>query len=154
MLVILVLGLFGCKNFETQKLSSEEVLNQKMEYFEWKEVDVYPSFVSCKNLIEKSALKKCFESTLARHIRQSFSRHRVIVGDSINGSVRLYLVISKKGIPKVDSMNIPALLQQQLPKLQNWLLASVDSLPKIYPAQTRGIPVSVKFTLPVKIVSE
>lgn len=150
----MVLGLFGCKNFEAQKLSSEEVLQQKLEHFKWDEVDTYPIFDSCKNLIEKKALKTCFENTLATHFHDSFLQLRVISPDSINETLLLFLNISKKGEPSIDSMKISAKVQQEFPEIKTWFRQSLDSLPKIDPATKRGIPVATKFILPIKIVSK
>lgn len=151
---ILVLALVGCKNFETKKVSSEEIFQEQLKQFSWSQVDTYPSFETCKELMEKPALKKCFEAEMTRYIYKSISEHLIVSTDSINETMRLYLVISKKGIPKVDSVAISPKLQQQVPQLKSWIENGLESLPKIYPAQTRGIPVATKFVLPVRVVSE
>jgi len=153
-LTILVLSFFGCKNFETEKLSQEEVLRQKMEHFNWKEIDTYPSFDSCDGIFEKAAAKKCFETTLTQYFLASFSKQQLVATDSVNAMTYVYLGISNKGKASIDSIKIPSLLQNQFPEMENRFRRSLDSLPKIHPAQKRGIPVSVKFTLPIRIVSE
>lgn len=151
---ILVLSLFGCKNFETEKLSHEEVLRQKLEHFNWKEVDTYPSFSSCDGIFEKTAAKQCFETKLAEYFLSSFSDTQLIASDSINATAYLYFGISKTGEPLIDSMKIPPVLQEQFPEMEIRFRQSLTDLPKIHPAQKRGIPVSVKFTLPIRIVSQ
>lgn len=151
---ILILALFSCKNFETKKVSTEEVLQQKLKHFSWNEVDTYPTFEACKKLMEGSELKKCFERILIKHIYNEFAKHQIASSDSINETLSLYLIISDQGIPEIDSLTISSTLQQQIPKLKSWIVQGIESLPKIYPARTRGIPVATKFTLPIRIVSE
>src|SRR5690606_8584845 len=107
-LTILVLSFFGCKNFETEKLSQEEVLRQKMEHFNWKEVDTYPSFDSCDGIFEKAAAKKCFETTLAQYFLASFSKQQLVATDSVNAMTYVYLGISNKGKASIDSIKIPS----------------------------------------------
>lgn len=151
---ILVLALIGCKNFETKKVSSEEILQEQLKHFSWSQVDTYPSFETCGEQMEKPALKKCFEEEMTRYIYREISEHLIVSTDSINETLRLYLVISNKGIPKVDSLAISEKLQQQVPQLKSWIEKGLENLPKIYPARTRGIPVATKFVLPVRVVSE
>lgn len=151
---ILLVLLIGCKNFQTKKLSSEEVLTEQLKHFNWNEVDIYPSFDSCQELLDKPALKKCFETVLTQHIYNEFSQHQIVSGDTIKEIVMLYLVISAEGSAEIDSVAISQELHEQIPDLKNWLASGIDKLPKIYPARTRGIPVATKFTLPIRVVSE
>ncbi|HET8810621.1 MAG TPA: hypothetical protein VFM65_10220 [Flavobacteriaceae bacterium] len=151
---ILFLIIAGCKNFEAKKVSSEEVLHQKLEHFRWNEVDVYPAFENCRHLMEKPAMERCFENTLTRAIYAKLTQKPLVLGDSISETVTLYLLVSATGAPKIDSVVISKNLQQQLPELETRLRSSIDSLPKIYPATKRGIPVATKFNVPIKVVSE
>lgn len=151
---ILLVVFTGCKNFETKKVSSDEILRQQLEHFNWDKVDTYPSFDACQEFIKPNELKKCFENLLVQHIYSEFAKHPIATTDSINETLRLYLVISDTGIPEIDSLAISAKLHQQIPQLKTWINQGLKSLPKIYPARTRGIPVATKFVLPIKIVSE
>ena len=40
-----------CNNFETKKISSEEVLCQEPKSLNWREVDEYPAFENCKKIL-------------------------------------------------------------------------------------------------------
>lgn len=151
---IFILSLVGCKNFETKKVSSEEILQRQLEHFSWSEVDTYPSFDACKAFVKGPDLKKCFENILTQHIYTEIGTHVLASSDSINETLRLYLVISDQGTPRIDSLGMSAKLRKQIPLLKNWIDQGLESLPKIYPARTRGIPVATKFILPIKVISE
>lgn len=149
-----ILALVSCKNFETKKVSSEDILRQQLQDFNWTEVDVYPTFAACDKFEEKQALKVCFETTITKHLYQALAKHPIASGDTINDTVMLYLTISDQGNPKIDSLAISEKLARQIPDLKKWIASGVDNLPEIYPARTRGMPVTTKFMLPIIVISE
>lgn len=154
LLCLLFAVLTGCNNFETRKISSEEVLDQETRSLNWKEVDEYPAFDHCRNISEIEKAKECFESTVANSVYTYLSRQEPIVTEAIDDTVFVHLEISKTGIPTIESIDADSLVTTQLPELQLWLKQSIDSLPKIHPASKRGIPVSSVFIMPVMIKAE
>lgn len=153
LLPVLILIIASC-NFETKKISSEEVLEQESRSLNWKEVDEYPAFEDCKNITELQAAKDCFETKIASTIYTFLADQRPVVTESINDTLFIYLEITKEGTPQIDSVRIDTTITNQLPDMENWLKQSIDSLPKIYPASKRGIPVSTVFKMPVVIKAE
>lgn len=150
-LLVLSILIFASCNFETKKISSEEVLEQESRSLNWREVDEYPAFKDCEDLIELKAAKNCFENKVAQTIYTFLAQQQPVVTESINDTLYLYLEIDKKGKPRIDSIEVDSLVLKQLPKIENWLRQSIDSLPKIYPANKRGIPVSTMFKMPVVV---
>lgn len=154
-LILLLLPVYwSCNNFETKKISSEEVLDKETKTLNWKEVDEYPAFENCKNLSEKTAARKCFEKTLADSVYAFLSRRDPIVTEAIDDTLLLYLEIAQDGKPTIDSIKVDTLVTNQMPDIELWLRQSIDSLPKIYPASKRGIPVSSVYRLPILIKAE
>ena len=143
-----------CNNFETKKISSEEVFDKETKSLNWREVDEYPAFENCKNISDLNKARGCFEATVANSIYAYLSKQKPIVTQPIDDTLFLYLEISKSGKPVVDSIRVDSIVAHQLPELDNWVRQSVDSLPKIYPAIKRGIPVSSVFKMPILIKAE
>ncbi len=154
LLLLLLLILTNCKDFETKKITSEEVLYQESRSLNWKEVDEYPAFENCKSIKEIEKARNCFETTVANFIYAYLIKKQPIVTQSIDDTLFLYLEISKSGKPIVDSVSVDTLITNQLPELELWIKQSVDSLPKIYPAIKRGVPVSSVFKMPILIKAE
>ena len=151
---VLILMLFSC-NFETKKISSEEVLEQESKSLNWKEVDEYPAFEECQQETELVAAKKCFETAVAKNVYAYLEHQQPVVSKSIDHTIYIYLEVTKTGKPEIDSIStIDSTVTNQLPKIENWLRESIDSLPKIYPASKRGIPVSTAFKMPIVIKAE
>ena len=155
-LVLLFLSFLfvSCEEFQTRKISSEEILSEETRDFNWHEVDQYPAFAECRNITEVEAAKACFGNKVSTYFFSRLEAKQPVVTEEIDDTLYLYLRISEKGTPTIDSMEIDSLVLDQLPEIDEWLYASVDSLPKIYPATKRGIPVKTTFRMPVVIKAE
>lgn len=153
LLPVLFLFLIAC-NFETKKISSEEVLEQESRSLNWKEVDEYPAFENCQNLTNLAEAKNCFEKKVTSTIYSFLASQQPVVTESINDTLIIFLKITKEGEPQIDSIKVDTTVTNQLPKIDQWIRQSIDSLPKIYPASKRGIPVSTKFKMPVVVKAE
>lgn len=153
LLLLFTIFLVSC-NFETKKISSEEVLQLESQTLNWKEVDEYPAFEKCQNETELTAARDCFEREVAQNVYAYLAKQQPIVTEAIDDTLLLYLQISKSGRPEIDSVEIDSTTTKQLPNIRAWLDQSIDSLPKIYPASKRGIPVSTVFKMPIVIKAE
>lgn len=154
LLLLLFPFLVGCDYFETRKISSEEVLDQETRTLNWKEVDEYPAFENCKNITELQKARDCFETTISRSIYAHLEKQEPVVTEAIDDTVVLYLKVEKTGRPAIDSILVDTTVTNQLPYIRLWLQQSVDSLPRIYPASKRGIPVSSTYRMPIVIRAE
>ena len=154
LLFLLSILFLSCEEFTTRKISSEEIFIEETRDFNWHEVDQYPAFAECRNITEVEAAKTCFGSKVAEYFYSNLEEKQPVVTTALDDTLYLYLKISEKGRPAIDSMEIDSLVMAQLPEIRTWLNESVDSLPKIYPATKRGIPVKTTFRMPVVIKAE
>ena len=88
--VIALLVITSC-NFETKKISSEEVLELESKTLNWKEVDEYPAFEDCQNETELIAARECFEREVAENIYAYLSKQQPVVTESISGRPALFI---------------------------------------------------------------
>ena len=153
-LIILSFLFLSCEEFTTRKISSEEILSEETRDFNWQEVDQYPAFSECRNITEVEAAKACFGRKVAQYFYTHLEEKQPVVTEALDDTLYLYLKISEKGRPAIDSMEIDSLILKQLPGIRSWLSESVDSLPEIYPATKRGIPVKTTFRMPIVIKAE
>lgn len=149
-----LLGLTSCDYFEAKKISSEEILSEETRELNWHEVDQYPAFEECRDYMQVEAAKECFGNKVSRYFYATLEAKQPVVTEAIDDTLYLYLKISEKGVPAIDSTEIDSLVVTQLPEIDEWLRQSVSSLPKIYPATKRGIPVVSTFKMPVVIKAE
>lgn len=154
LLLLSVVILAGCERFETKKISSEEILSEETRDLNWNEVDQYPAFEECRNITEIEAAKSCFGQKVAQSVHARIEEKQPVVSEVLYDTILLHLRISERGIPVIDSMEIDSVVTYHLPEIDDWLRESIDSLPRVYPATKRGIPVATKFRMPVVIRAE
>lgn len=136
---------------ETKKVSSETFLKEELKTINMSELDEYPTFESCDYLEDKEEKWLCFEQKLASNFYKYLQSQTLVFSQAMQDTVWVKIAVNAEGAPKIDNILIPVSVKQDLPKLDVWLHQSLDSLPKIYPAIKRGIPVKTTFKLPVVI---
>ena len=148
---ILVLSLTSCKYFDVKKTSSEAILKEKLETFDWNDVDEYPSFSFCDSLIEKQAVKQCFENYITRNILENLEKEKLVVTHDVSDTIELDFQISEKGAITLSDFEVDSLTLREIPDIKSLIQNSIGALPKIYPATKQGQQVKTKFELPLVI---
>ena len=114
-------------------------------------VDTSPSFKVCDSIIDKQKKNNCFRTTIHQKIGAELQKHQFVIRDSISEIVYVDLLITSKGKIVLEAMDSSEEIKNQLPKLDSVLRISVDKIPNVYAAIKRGIPVTTKYRLPIKI---
>ena len=148
---LLIITLSSCEYFNVKKTSSEAILKEELQTFNWNDVDEYPSFLICDSLTTKQEKKQCFGSVLNSHIAAYLQKETIIVTQDINDTIDLQFQLSEKGVLTLLNAKIDALTIDQIPNIKALLAKSLDSLPKIFPAIKRGQQVTTEFKLPIII---
>ena len=152
--VIFCVILTSCNYFNVKKTSSEEILKDELKSFNWSEVDEYPTFASCDSSLTKEGRKSCFEITLANHILKSLSQEKLIVSNDLNDTISIEFNLSEKGEISISSIKMEEETRLVLPKLEEQIMDSIDSLESIFPAIKRGQQVTTQFKLPLIIKAD
>lgn len=141
----------NCRDMETKKVSSEAFLEEELREIDMSRVDEYPTFESCDSLKDKEQRYRCFQEGLLRNFQQQLQDKVLIVDQEIRDTVWVFMSVSLEGELVVEKTEIPAAVSEQIPEMEVWLTQSLDSLPAVYPAIKRGIPVKTRFKMPVVI---
>jgi len=148
---IFIFLLTSCEYFNVKKTSSEAILKEELQTFNWNDVDEYPSFTACDSSTSKEAKTICFQQTITGNITSYLKKERIVVTQDINDTIMLYFQVSKKGELSLLQSKIDSLTTQEIPHIKQLLSNSLDSLPKIFPAIKRGQQVTTEFKLPIVI---
>lgn len=143
--------LVSCEYFNAKKTSSEAILKEELQTFNWNDVDEYPSFSVCDSSATKQERKFCFENTLTTYITAYLQKDTIVVTQDINDTIHLQLQVSRKGLLSLVDIQVDSLTIQEIPNIKALLAQSLDSLPKIFPALKRGQQVKTEFKLPIII---
>jgi len=148
---ILFLCLASCEYFDKKKVNSQDIVTEELQTFNWNDVDEYPSFQDCESLTSKQDSKQCFESTIITHITNKLGEEIIVVTEEVADTVMIKFHITETGNISVLNINSNETTKTQIPNLEEFLINTLDSLPKIFPAIKRGQQVKTEFTLPIII---
>jgi hypothetical protein len=150
-LTFLAVFLF-CTSCDKFSFSKNKDLQDIDTIVDFTSVDFSPSFKICESIIDKEEIASCFRNTIHQRIGAELQKHILTVKDSINEVIYVDVLINLKGEIIFDETSTSESIKQQLPKLDSILKESVKNLPKIHPAIKRGIPVTTKYRLPIRIL--
>jgi len=143
--------LTSCEYFNVKKTSSEAILKEELQTFNWNEVDKYPTFSICDSLVSKPESKQCFEHVLTSHITTFLQKETIIVTQDIQDTIGLQFQVSENGVLSLMQIDVDSLTNSEIPNIKVMLSQSLDSLPEIFPALKRGQQVKTEFKLPIII---
>ncbi|MEH6534981.1 MAG: hypothetical protein V7719_01210 [Psychroserpens sp.] len=153
-LLVVLFAFCSCDYFEKKKVYTEDILEEELQTFNWKDVDEYPTFESCDSTLGKENKKACFENTLRDILNTNLSSHQIVVSEEINDTVQLKITIDNQGQFFIDAIVSSETTRALIPQLDSLLRKSLDSLPKILPAIKRSQHVKTQFVFPVIIKIE
>lgn len=135
-----------------KKTSSEAILKEELQTFNWNDVDEYPSFEDCEASISKTERTVCFQNIITTSVTDFLQKERIVVTQDIKDTIMLKLRVSNKGDLQLLDAKIDSLTTQEIPNIKQLLNRSLDSLPKLFPAIKRGQQVTTEFKLPIVIL--
>lgn len=147
--LVLIIFFTSCDKFSLSKNKNLPILDTIVDFTS---VDFSPSFKVCDSIIDKTEKSDCFRNTIHNKIGEELQKHSLSAKDSINETVIVDLIINSKGKIIFKDVKSSQNIKNQLSELDSLIQLAVDKLPQIYPAIKRGIPVSTKYLLPIKIV--
>lgn len=147
-LVFFLMICTSCDKFPFTKKQQTPILDTIINF---NEVDFSPSFKICDSIIEKEEKSNCFRNSIHQKIGAELQKQVFTIQDSIDEVVNVHLLIDSKGVIRFDKMDASEVIKNQLPELDSLITESIDKIPAIYPATKRGIPVTTKYTLPIRI---
>ena len=139
----------SCEFFNLNKKSQLQEVDTIINF---SSVDVSPSFTICDSIIEKIAKTNCFRTTIHQHISENLGKHHIEVKLPINEAITVEVLISNKGKVTVDNIISSEVVKSSIPNLDSLIIASLESLPRLFPATKRGIPVATQYIIPIQIV--
>ena len=147
--LVICIGILGCSQWETKKISTEDFFDEAWEAIAISEVDTYPFFEQCSELEENVRQRECFVSGVRVNLQEHLSQYPITLKESLTDTLHIYCEVSDKGAFCIDSIQVSSRLQNVLPEIELWIYDGIKTIPKVIPATKRGIPVNMKFELPV-----
>lgn len=139
-------SLFSSKEKRTQKLVAKE-----MEQIDWNTLDHYPLFDECDELMTAETQRSCFEDTLVKKLSEGLASYELELQDQVSTFIYIDVLVDIEGKIRVADMERNQEILAQLPDFNRMIQREVNELPQVEPALKRGVPVNVKFRIPIEL---
>ena len=136
--------LFVSKEEATQKLVEEELLQ-----INWDDVDQYPLFDACREDLSKPEQRACFEDTMITQLGKALEGLEFEVDNDLNDTVFIDFLIDEDGFITIQNVEEKASVLNEIENFNSEMTRRLNDFTTVAPAIKRGIPVSVRFRLPI-----
>lgn len=143
--------ILSCNSFDQSSKNDED--KKLYESIDFSQVDTYPKFSDCDELLEKSKEINCFTSELNTFLDKALKNNIALLREMKTKRIDLFISINRKGKLQIDSLNTNDDLNAKNSKLIKLINEKTSAL-NIQPALKQGIPVKVNFKMPVNIEYE
>lgn len=113
------------------------------------QVDSYPVFPSCRNLIENDALAKCFADEIYNYFSDALLQNTYEVPECTNETIMVRLLVDQSGKVFLYDIEQSAWADENLDMIEDIIEASIAELPQLVAATKHSIPVATVFELPL-----
>ena len=126
-------------------------INISNDEINWKKNDEFPSIDYCDQFKLNSERFSCFKNKLSELILETIDFESVSVFETLNDTIKLYILVDKKGKISLTDKKINKLIKKQIPFIELILDSAITKLPVVLPAikTSIGIEVDSKFELPL-----
>ena len=147
----LIINFQACNFIDLRQVSQNEIKKAS----EWSETDQVPSYYECEKFKTLEGQKKCFKETLVDLIYSGLTNEELKSKEEVNSELMIQIKINENGNFSLDSIVDPNNIIGKIPKLKKYINQTIQNLPDAMPAikTNVGLFVNVKFSLPIKIIS-
>jgi len=149
LILVLCFLLFSCEYFASRETKTQQLVNDELLDIDWNEVDAYPLFENCDETVAKSEQRTCFESTMLQHFSNALADLEYSVQTDLNQQLYIDFLVDEHGFITISQVEENNAIATAIPGFYNEINARLNNLTTVRPAHKRGIPVSVKFRLPI-----
>ena len=141
--------LTSCEYFSSRETKTQQLVNDELLTIDWNEVDGYPLFDNCDETVSKEDQRACFENTILQHFSEAFSDLEYAVQNDLDQQLFVDFLIDEHGFITISQVEENDAIAEAIPGFYNEINVRLNDLTTVKPAHKRGIPVSVKFRLPI-----
>lgn len=143
----------SCDWFTSKEEKTQELVNEEMRNINFNEVDKYPLFDNCDEMLDKTGQLDCFQNTLLEQYTSTLEDFEFQFVSDINTSIYVDFLVDYKGEISVLEVQRNQDIENQIPEFRSIITQSLKGLPPLSPALKRGVPVSSKFRIPIIVNS-
>ncbi|HUH48127.1 MAG TPA: hypothetical protein VLZ54_13290 [Arenibacter sp.] len=143
----------SCDWFVSKEEKTQELVEEEMRQINFNEVDRYPLFGDCDEMMDKETQLECFKTTLLSHYTATLKEFEFEFVTDVSATVYVDFLVDHKGEISVLEVERNEDIENQIPEFRSIIAQSLKGLPPLLPALKRGVPVNSKFRVPILLNS-
>ncbi|MCF8713601.1 hypothetical protein JM658_02080 [Joostella atrarenae] len=147
--ILFCLLLVSCELFTSEKEAKEEIIKRERQSINWNDVDQYPLFENCDETDDRNTQRICFQETFTNHFLATLTNNHLVTHKNLNDTINVQLLIGKEGNVTILQIKKNKRVSKEIPEIDTLIAHTVETLPRVYPALKRNIPVNMKIQLPI-----
>ncbi|WP_222983100.1 hypothetical protein [Flagellimonas meishanensis] len=153
-LFLICLGMFvSCELFMSKEDKAQKIVNEELLAIDWNDVDHYPLFEECDETALKPQQKECFQNVLLGHFSKALDSLHFQVEENLNDTVFVDFEIDEHGFISIRNVEEKTAVFNQIENFKSEVTARLNDF-TVKPAVKRGIPVSIRFRLPLVLSTD
>lgn len=139
----------SCTFLTPEKVDEDALFDEEIKTLYTTEVDVYPTFETCTTNETTSENKECLQKVLTTYLVDQLQAHPKELSSFYQQELFFYFTVHSNANFVMDSVTSPKNASTDFVSLIAKL--NMSQLPRLIPAQKRGIPVTTSFQVPIRI---
>jgi len=153
-LIVATVLLYSCQLFDKKVPDENQLLQQELQKINWKEVDEFPSVLTCDTIKDPAVKKQCFFDYLAQTIQDRIGIDTLQMLYPETDTISVKVTINPDSSLQFEPQFSKDSVAYDKVKADSILTSRLADFPKVEPAIKRGIKVKTQFILPVIIKIE
>ena len=153
-LIVATVLLYSCQLFDKKVPDENQLLQQELQKINWKEVDEFPSVLTCDTIKDPAVKKQCFFDYLAQTIQDRIGIDTLQMLYPETDTISVKVTINPDSSLQFEPQFSKDSVAYDKVKADSILTSRLADFPKVEPAIKRGIKVKTQFILPVIIKVE
>lgn len=145
--------LVSCEFFISTAETTQSMVREELNTINWNAVDHYPLFKACDETAPKAVQRQCFESAMLAYFSQALKEVEFQGNRGVSDTVYLHCVLDTEGFVSIVKVEQKTVVSVEVNELTAKLAEHLRTRTPVKPAIKRGIPVRMRFTLPLVLNS-
>ncbi len=141
--------LTACELFVSKEEATQKIVNEELLQINWDDVDQYPLFDACREDMSKPEQRTCFEETMIIQLGKALEGMEFEVDNDLNDTVMVDFLIDEDGFIFVQNVEEKETVLSEIENFNSEITRRLNDLTTVAPAIKRGMPVSIRFRLPI-----
>ena len=136
--------------FQSKEEKVEALVKEEMSQINWEEVDSYPLGIDCDEMLSKPLQKKCFQEQVSRFFREAVDDFDADAAHLRGKRFVFTFEVDQDGLVTcLDDIYEAQSIETDVIALHDHLKKSCEDLIFNTPATKKGIPVKMRFQIPI-----